>query len=205
AAHLGLDDLDAALLAHDATVLHALVLAAVALVVLHRAKDLGAEQTITLRLERAVVDRLRLLDLAVAPLADFLRRGELDADRGKRTGVLRLLEEVEDVLHLYCSLFPFVVDQPALPILSATSRARAARPAGIPGCCCSARRGIVGSSTSSTSRHSAWSSLRSTLNDSGRPASSTCSPLTIDSYMRVRPSTSSDLTVKNSCSAYAAP
>jgi hypothetical protein len=44
AAHLGLDDLDAALLADDAAVLHALVLAAVALVVLHRAEDLGAEQ-----------------------------------------------------------------------------------------------------------------------------------------------------------------
>ena len=99
AAHLGLDDLDAALLADDATVLHALVLAAVALVVLHRTEDLGAEQTITLRLERPVVDRLGLLDLAVGPLADLLRRGEHDADRAERARVLRLLEEVEDVLH----------------------------------------------------------------------------------------------------------
>ena len=76
AAHLGLDDLDAALLADDAAVLHALVLAAVALVVLHRPEDLRAEQAIALRLERAVVDRLGLLDLAVRPLADLLRRGE---------------------------------------------------------------------------------------------------------------------------------
>jgi hypothetical protein len=67
APHLGLDDLDAALLADDAAVLHALVLAAVALVVLHRAKDLGAEEAVTLRLEGAVVDRLGLLDLAVRP------------------------------------------------------------------------------------------------------------------------------------------
>ena len=73
AAHLGLDDLDAALLADDAAVLHALVLAAVALVVLHRAEDLGAEQAVPLRLERAVVDGLRLLHLAVRPLADLLR------------------------------------------------------------------------------------------------------------------------------------
>ena len=99
AAHLGLDDLDAALLADDAAVLHALVLAAVALVVLDRSEDLRAEQTVTLRLERAVVDRLRLLDLAMRPLADLLRRGEHDADRAERARILRLLEEVEDVLH----------------------------------------------------------------------------------------------------------
>ena len=70
---LRLDDLDAALLADDAAVLHALVLAAVALVVLHRAEDLRAEQAVALRLERAVVDGLGLLDLAVRPLADLLR------------------------------------------------------------------------------------------------------------------------------------
>jgi len=41
--------------------LEALVLAAQALVVLDRAKDLGAEQAVTLRLERTVVDGFRLL------------------------------------------------------------------------------------------------------------------------------------------------
>jgi hypothetical protein len=76
APHLGLDDLDAALLADDAPVLHALVLAAEALVVLHRPEDLGAEQAVTLRLERPVVDRLGLLHLAVRPLPDLLRRRE---------------------------------------------------------------------------------------------------------------------------------
>ena len=43
---LRLDDLNAALLAGDAAVLHPLVLAAEALVVLHRAEDLGAEEAI---------------------------------------------------------------------------------------------------------------------------------------------------------------
>src|SRR5206468_2099764 len=57
-----------------------------------------------------------------------------------------------------------------------------------------------GVSISSTSRPSDCSSLMSTLNDSGSPDSSEYSPLTIDSYMRVRPTTSSDLTVRNSCS-----
>jgi hypothetical protein len=96
---LRLDDLDAALLAHDATVLHALVLAAVALVVLHRPEDLRAEQTIALRLERPVVDGLRLLHLAVRPLADLLRARERDADGAERQRVLGLLEEAEDVTH----------------------------------------------------------------------------------------------------------
>src|SRR5262249_15786560 len=50
--------LDAALLADDALVLHALVLAAQALIVLDRTEDARAEQAVTLGLERAVVDRL---------------------------------------------------------------------------------------------------------------------------------------------------
>src|SRR6185436_13102540 len=101
---LRLDDLDAALLADHAAVLHALVLAAVALVVLHRPKDLGAEQAVPLRLEGAVVDRLRLLHLAVGPLADLVRRRQADADGAERERILRLLEEVEDVFHETCSL-----------------------------------------------------------------------------------------------------
>ena len=92
AADLGLDDLDAALLADDAAVPHALVLAAVALVVLRRAEDLGAEQAVALRLEGAVVDRLRLADLAVRPRPDLLRRGQRDAQRVEGEGILGLLE-----------------------------------------------------------------------------------------------------------------
>ena len=72
--------------------LHALVLAAVALVVLGRAEDLGAEQPVALRLEGAVVDRLGLLHLAVRPRADLLRRGERDAQRVEAERVLGLFE-----------------------------------------------------------------------------------------------------------------
>jgi hypothetical protein len=56
---------DRALFADDALVLHALVLAAQALVVLDRPEDAGAEQAVALGLEGAVVDGLRLLDFAV--------------------------------------------------------------------------------------------------------------------------------------------
>ena len=81
AADLRLRHLDAALVADHAAVLHALVLAAEALPVGDRAEDLGAEQAVALRLERPVVDRLRLGHLAVRPRHDLLRRREADPDR----------------------------------------------------------------------------------------------------------------------------
>ena len=71
--NLGLRDFNAALLADHTTVLEAFVLAAKTFVVFDRAKDLGAEQTVALGLERAVVDGLRLLDFAERPAADLLR------------------------------------------------------------------------------------------------------------------------------------
>jgi hypothetical protein len=66
-------DFDAALVADDAAVLHALVLAAEALPVGDRSKDAGAEEAVALRLEGAVVDGLGLGDFAMRPAADLLR------------------------------------------------------------------------------------------------------------------------------------
>ena len=80
AAHRGLRDLDAAALAHDALEAHPLVLAARALPVARGPEDLLAEQAVLLRLERAVVDGLRLLDLAVRPLADVLGGSQADLE-----------------------------------------------------------------------------------------------------------------------------
>src|SRR5882672_8669003 len=77
--------------------------------------------------------------------------------------------------------------------------------AAVPGFFGSAASTAGAFSISSTSRPSDWSSLISTLNDSGSPDSREYSPLTMLSYIRVRPTTSSDLTVRNSCSEYAAP
>src|SRR5262249_5209855 len=94
---------DPALLAHDSAVLHALVLAAVALVVLHRAEDLRAEQAVALRLEGSIVDRLGLLDLTVRPLANLFGRRERDTNRADRKRILGLLEEAEDVAHRFLS------------------------------------------------------------------------------------------------------
>ena len=90
--------LDAALLTDDALVLHALVLAAQALIILDRPKDARAEQAVALGLEGPVVDGLGLLDLAVRPGEDLLRRRDrnldlIEADRG---GLL--IEKVHDLL-----------------------------------------------------------------------------------------------------------
>jgi hypothetical protein len=65
--HAAQRDFNAALFADDALVLHALVLAAQALVVLDRAEDARAEQAVALRLEGPVVDGLRLFDFAEGP------------------------------------------------------------------------------------------------------------------------------------------
>ena len=81
AAHLLPSHLDAAALADDPLVADALVLAAVALPVLRRTEDALAEETVTLGLERAVVDRLRLRHLTGGPVADLLARCQTDPDR----------------------------------------------------------------------------------------------------------------------------
>src|SRR5882762_5814494 len=100
AADLGERDVDPALLADDAAVLQALVFSAKALVVLDRPEDLGAEEAVPLRLERAVIDRLGLLHFTVGPRADLLRRGDPDLDRVEFLFLRDLLEQIEQCFHL---------------------------------------------------------------------------------------------------------
>ncbi len=79
-ADLARDNLDAALFADDAAMLHALVLAAVAFVVLGRTENLGAKEPVTFRLESPVIDRFRLLDFAERSFRDLVRRGDGEPD-----------------------------------------------------------------------------------------------------------------------------
>ena len=84
-------DFDAALIADHSAMLHALVLAAQTFPVGDGAKNLGAEQAVTLGLEGAVVDGLRLGDFAMRPRANFLRAGQTDSNRieiGDQTGAI---------------------------------------------------------------------------------------------------------------------
>ncbi len=148
----------AALLADDAAILHPLVLAAQALVVLDRTEDARAEEAVPLRLERAVVDGLGLLDLAERPRENPLRARQRDLDlvegpqrrdRGERVG-------------------DFLVHGS-----NPQKRDREGEGAGRPH--------SASESKSSMLRPSERISLTRTLNDSGTPASKLSSPLTIDS------------------------
>ena len=159
AAHLGLRHLDAALVADHAAVLHALVLAAEALPVGDRAEDLRAEQAVALRLERAVVDRLRLGHLAERPRHDLVGRRERDADRVEVGAQRRSCCRGSLVSWLHLLQYRFV--------LSATAAASTG--------------GCFFVEISSTSRQSDCSSRMSTLNDSGSPGVNDASPLTIAS------------------------
>ena len=106
-AHFRGGDFYAALLADDAAVFHALVLAAQALVILDGPEDAGAEQTVALRLEGAVVDRLRLLHFTEAPAADLVRAGDCDLDLVELLGCGHLTEHV----HQFISHFePLILD-----------------------------------------------------------------------------------------------
>jgi hypothetical protein len=89
---------DAALLADDALVLHALVLAAQALVVLDRPEDAGAEQAVALGLEGTVVDGFRLLDLAIGPGQNLLRRRNRDPDGIEILRRHLRIEKIHDLL-----------------------------------------------------------------------------------------------------------
>ena len=99
-AHLGQGNLDTAFLTDNAFVLHALVLTAQAFVILDRAKDTRTEQTIPLRLEGPVVDRLRLLDFTKRPGADLLRAGNRDADLIETRRRILLSENLRHVAHM---------------------------------------------------------------------------------------------------------
>jgi hypothetical protein len=101
-AHLGNGDFDAALFADDALIFHALIFAAQAFIVLYGAEDARAEQAVTFGLERAVVDRFRLLDFAEGPAADFFRRRDADLDLVKGFRLGERIAEFGKIVHLCC-------------------------------------------------------------------------------------------------------
>ena len=125
-ANLGERDLHPALLADHAAMLQALVLPAQALVVLDRTEDLGAEQPVALRFEGAVVDCLRLLDLAKRPRPDLLRRGEPDPDCLEAVAAELLLVKIDQISHFTSPMtlsdsvvapsFPRIVMYPCRPL-----------------------------------------------------------------------------------------
>ena len=97
AANLRLNHFDAALFADNATMLHALVLAAVAFIVLDRTKDFCAEQAIAFGLECSVVDGLRLLHFAEGPFLDLLRGCKRNTQRVECERIFGLFEKIIEI------------------------------------------------------------------------------------------------------------
>src|SRR5208337_1168061 len=85
AANLGKGHFNAAFVADHAAMFHAFVLTAQAFPVGDRAKNAGTKQAVTLRLEGAVIDGLRLGHFTMRPGPDLLRRRQADADGVKFT------------------------------------------------------------------------------------------------------------------------
>jgi len=79
AAHAGERDLDAAAIADDAAMLDALEFAARTFPVFDRAENTFAEQAAFFRLERTIINCLRVLYLAFAPGADGIRGRNSDS------------------------------------------------------------------------------------------------------------------------------
>ena len=98
-AYLGLRYLDAAFLANDTAMLEALVLSAQALVVLDRTEYLGAEKAIAFRLERPIVDGLRLLHLAKRPGPHHVRRRQSDANGLEIIDRVLIFEQLQQIFH----------------------------------------------------------------------------------------------------------
>jgi hypothetical protein len=97
--HFGLDDFDATFFTDDTAMLHALVLAAIAFEIFHRAEDFGAKQTIALRLEGSVVDGFGLFHLAMRPIHDLFRRSQRDLDALEFDWSFRFLKKIEQFFH----------------------------------------------------------------------------------------------------------
>ena len=63
-------------------------------------EDARAEQAVTLRLERAIVDRFRLLDFAEGPAADLVRRSDADLDLVEGIRLGDRVREVAQFVHV---------------------------------------------------------------------------------------------------------
>src|SRR3970040_1280025 len=77
---LGQGHFNTAFFTNHATMLEALVLATQTFIILDRAKDFGAKQTITLRFECTVIYSLRFFNFAIRPGTDLFRGSQTDGN-----------------------------------------------------------------------------------------------------------------------------
>src|SRR5208337_1557143 len=199
AANLGKGHFNAAFVADHAAMFHAFVLTAQAFPVGDRAKNAGTKQAVTLRLEGAVIDGLRLGHFTMRPGPDLLRRRQADADGVKFTNqaytIIRAAAEQGFLLQRREEILSRLHPRDAGAVCGAARARRIYTSYSAPtGASCS-----LGFLINSTSRQRLCNSRTRTLNDSGTPGSMAASPLTMASYILARPYTSSDLAVSSSC------
>ena len=104
---LGHGDFNTTLLTDHTTVLHALVLAAQTLVVLHRAEDFGTEQTFTLRVEGTVVNGFRLFNFTEGSGTDHFRRRQTDTNGIELVGWSLGFQQIQQIFHYRLLLAEF--------------------------------------------------------------------------------------------------
>src|SRR3546814_19729245 len=83
------------------TSLRSIVFTTQSVVILEWAEKVRAGQAVTFGLERAIVDRLGLLDLAERPRADAIGRGDADLDLVEGLGLRGLIGEGGQFVHGY--------------------------------------------------------------------------------------------------------
>src|SRR3989338_6533968 len=166
-------DFNTAFFADNAAIFHALVFAAQAFVILDRAKDTRAEQAVTFRLERAVVDGFRFLDLTERPRQNPLGRGQADLDFVEGLDGRNRVERVGREFLVHFIPYEWGRRSEGAKIFRRKIFARRIF----------IRKIFYSSSASRRSmfRPKPRTSLTRTVNDSGTPASKLSSPLTIDS------------------------
>src|SRR5215831_17180003 len=92
-------NLDTTLFANDPPILHTLVLAAQALVILDRTEDTSAEQAIPFWLKRPIIDCLRLFDFAKRPGVNPLRASYRDSDLIEALRPADLPKDIHQFVH----------------------------------------------------------------------------------------------------------
>jgi hypothetical protein len=100
APYLGQGDLSTTLLTDHTTVFHALVLAAITLIILYRSENLGTEQTISFRLERPVVNGLWFFHFSVGPVPDLAWRSERNSYRIETYWFLGFSKKAKQFFHI---------------------------------------------------------------------------------------------------------
>jgi hypothetical protein len=79
---------------------HALILAAIALVILDRPKNLGTEKSIAFGLKCPVVNGLRFFDLSMGPVPDLARRSERNSYRVETYWFLGFSKKAKQFFHI---------------------------------------------------------------------------------------------------------